>query len=143
MRENDAQSVSVEKQPPDVLHKKASLKNVAIFTGKHLCWSLFLIKLQAFSYTTSFKKESNTTANITKRSNTLKQFFLKLLPNCLSVFDHFIGLALKELRKILKRLLLTVVWWPIVANLNLNRRCNFKSYLHYGITLKFQTKIKD
>ena len=26
-----------------------ALKNFAIFTGKHLCWSLFLIKLQAFS----------------------------------------------------------------------------------------------
>ena len=25
------------------------LKNVPIFTGKYLCWSLFLIKLQAFS----------------------------------------------------------------------------------------------
>ena len=25
--------------------KKAGLKNFAIFTGKHLCWSLFLIKL--------------------------------------------------------------------------------------------------
>ena len=24
-------------------------ENFAIFTGKHLCWSLFLIKLQAFS----------------------------------------------------------------------------------------------
>ena len=28
--------------------KKAVLKNFAIFTGKHLCWSLFLIKLLAF-----------------------------------------------------------------------------------------------
>ena len=27
--------------------KKAVLKNFAIFTGKQLCWSLFLIKLQA------------------------------------------------------------------------------------------------
>ena len=26
--------------------KKAVLKNSAIFTGKHLCWSLFLITLQ-------------------------------------------------------------------------------------------------
>ena len=26
--------------------KKALLKNIAIFTGKHLCWSLFLIKLE-------------------------------------------------------------------------------------------------
>ena len=24
------------------------LKNFAMFTGKHLCWSLFLIKMQAF-----------------------------------------------------------------------------------------------
>ena len=37
-----------QKQPPDVFCKKAALKNFAIFTGKHLCWSLFLIKLQAF-----------------------------------------------------------------------------------------------
>ena len=28
--------------------KKAVLNSFAIFTGKHLCWSLFLIKLQAF-----------------------------------------------------------------------------------------------
>ena len=28
-----------------VFCKKAVLKNVAIFTGKQLCWSLFLIKL--------------------------------------------------------------------------------------------------
>ena len=35
--------------------------------------------------------------NITKWSNTLKQFVGKLLTNCLSVFDHFVGLALKGL----------------------------------------------
>ena len=34
----------------------------------------------------------------TKWSNTLKQFVGKLRTNCLSVFDHFVGLALKELR---------------------------------------------
>ena len=27
--------------------KKAALKHFAIFTGKNLCWSFFLIKLQA------------------------------------------------------------------------------------------------
>ena len=37
-------------------------------------------------------------ANITKWSNTLKQFFGKLPANCLSVFDHFVGLVLKGLR---------------------------------------------
>ena len=36
-------------------------------------------------------------ANFTKWSNSLKQFAGKLPTNCLSVFDNFMGLALKEL----------------------------------------------
>ena len=28
--------------------KEAALKDFTIFTGKHLCWSLFLIKLQLY-----------------------------------------------------------------------------------------------
>ena len=39
-------------------------------------------------------------ANPTKWSNTLKQFVGRLAANCLSVFDHFVGLALKELSNI-------------------------------------------
>ena len=35
--------------------------------------------------------------NVTKWSNILKQFLGNLLTNCLSVFDHFMGLALKGL----------------------------------------------
>ena len=37
--------------------------------------------------------------NFTKWSNILKQFVANLLTNCLNVFDHFVGLALKELIK--------------------------------------------
>ena len=37
-------------------------------------------------------------ANPTKWSNTLKQFAGNLPTNCLSVFDHFVKLALKGLR---------------------------------------------
>ena len=45
------------------------------------------------------KRESPTlSANPTKWSNTLKQFAANLLLNYLSVFDHFVGLALKGLR---------------------------------------------
>ena len=36
-------------------------------------------------------------ANFTKWSNTLKQFVSKLSTNYLSVFDNFVGLALKGL----------------------------------------------
>ena len=35
--------------------------------------------------------------NLTKWSNTLKQFVGNLLTNCLSVFDHFVDLVLKRL----------------------------------------------
>ena len=35
--------------------KMAILKNSAISTGKHLCWNLFLIKLQAFTPATLLK----------------------------------------------------------------------------------------
>ena len=37
-------------------------------------------------------------ANFTKWSNILKQFVAKLPTNCLSVFDHFVGLAVKGVR---------------------------------------------
>ena len=37
-------------------------------------------------------------ASPTKWSNTLKQFVGNLATNCLSVFDHFVILALKGLR---------------------------------------------
>ena len=38
-------------------------------------------------------------ANPTKWSNKLKQFVGKLPKNCLSVFDHFVKLAIKGLRR--------------------------------------------
>ena len=40
--------------------KKGVLKNFAIFTGKHMCWSFFLIKLRAFRTATLLKKNSST-----------------------------------------------------------------------------------
>ena len=42
-------------------------------------------------------------ANITKWSNTLKEFVANLSTNCLSVFEHFVRLALKELKKLCKK----------------------------------------
>ena len=37
-------------------------------------------------------------ANFTKCSNTFKQFVGNMPTNCLSVFDHFVGLALKGIK---------------------------------------------
>ena len=39
----------IHKQQPEVFYKKAILKNFAIFNGKQLCWSLFLIKFFFFN----------------------------------------------------------------------------------------------
>ena len=36
-----------QKQAPEVFYEKGVFKNFPNFTGKHPCWSLFLIKLQA------------------------------------------------------------------------------------------------
>ena len=51
-------------------------------------------------------------ANFTKWSNTLKQFAGKLPANCLSVFDHLVGLALEGLRLIwsFKHATCWIVW---------------------------------
>ena len=39
-------------------------------------------------------------ANPTKRSNTLEEFVGNLPASCLSVFNHFVGLALKGLHRL-------------------------------------------
>ena len=36
-----------------------ALKNFAMLTVKHLCWSFFLIKLQTFKHTILLKRDSN------------------------------------------------------------------------------------
>ena len=43
-----------------VLLKKVVLKHFQIFTGKHLSWSLYLIKFKAFRPPTLLKIDSNT-----------------------------------------------------------------------------------
>ena len=52
--------------------KTGAIKNLANFTRKHLCWSLFLIKLQALEFS-KVKQDS------TKRSHMLKWVLLALL----------------------------------------------------------------
>ena len=55
----DWKHVVLQKQLPLTFFKKVVHKNFAIFTGKHLCWSLFFIKLQAFRLVTSLKRDSS------------------------------------------------------------------------------------
>ena len=74
-----------KKQPKEVFYKNETLKNFSIFADKHLCWGLFLIKLQVFRSATLLKRHSNTGAfmNIAKFLKTpmLKKICERLLLN--------------------------------------------------------------
>ena len=48
-----------QRQSPEVFCEKGVLKNFAIFTGKHLCCSFFLIMLQGWTPATLLKRDSN------------------------------------------------------------------------------------
>ena len=73
--------------------KIGSIKNFAIFTGKHLCWGLFLIKLQVWRSATFLKIDSDTGAScgyykIFKNSFLIQHLWwllLAVLPRCSKV----------------------------------------------------------
>ena len=60
--------------------KKGVLKNLANFTGKHLCWSLFLIKLQVFRPATLSKRDSHTVIFLWNLQNLKNTYFEEYLP---------------------------------------------------------------
>ena len=79
-------------------------KSECIFTCyiSHITGSCFYVKfpeIQEIVESGTLYIVSLLSVNSTKWSNTLKQIFGKFLMNCLSVFDHFVGLALKGLKK--------------------------------------------
>ena len=59
--------------------KKGVLGKFASFTGKHLCWSLFLIELQTFKLAALFKRDSNTDFSLILKTRFVLKIF-KLLP---------------------------------------------------------------
>ena len=58
-----------------MFYKKAVLKNFANFTGKHLYWSLFLIKLQAFNL--RLQKETPTQVCSCEYCDNFKNIYLE------------------------------------------------------------------
>ena len=76
------------------LFNKCSLLDIQKCSG-HLQAPVLKLILISYSNLNFFNLLS---ANFIKWSNTLKKFVGKLPTNCLSVFDHFVGLVLKELK---------------------------------------------
>ena len=64
-------------QSPEVFCKKSVLKNFANFKGKHLCWSLFLIKLRP-------QRDSNLGLTQTQRLRPRRHFFTEHLQTAAS-----------------------------------------------------------
>ena len=69
--------------------ENAAFKNFSIFTRKHLCWVLFLMKLPAFRPETLLEKDSKTVcfpfAKLLSRSILKNTSELKLESNCLEL----------------------------------------------------------
>ena len=81
------------------LFKKTGALNIYEINIFNILCLMFKYKNKA--YPQSFKKTiylNPLSTNPTKWSNILKQFVCKLPTNCLSVFEHFVKLALKGLK---------------------------------------------
>ena len=63
------ESIKVRSSRWQMYFKIEVFKNFAIFTGKHMCWSLFVMKLLAYKPANLLKRDSNTS------------IFLLILPN--------------------------------------------------------------
>ena len=75
----------IHKQPPEVF-----LKFFANFTGKHLCWSLFFTKLQAFRPATLLKIDSYTGVFLWNLRNSEEHLFWRTSERLLLCIDDFI-----------------------------------------------------
>ena len=60
-----------------MLIKIGVIKNFAKFTGKHLCWDTFLIKLQALRPENLLKRDSNTGVFLRNLQNFYEHLFLQ------------------------------------------------------------------
>ena len=94
-----------------MISKRDCFRHNAIDSFKFLNWlGISIIAYLFYPIYKVFKasqKSNQVTSDVnplsakpTKWSNTLKQFVGKLPTNCLSVLDHFVGLALKELTQL-------------------------------------------
>ena len=87
LRLNGGAGQTYRSSRPEVFCKKGVLKNFAIFTGKHLCWSLFLIKLQAWKIRNVHRKASVLVSLFNKIAGLKASSFFKkrLQHSCFSV----------------------------------------------------------
>ena len=92
-----------QKQPPEVFSKKVVPQNFAVYTGKHPCWSLFLIKLQAICerllmvFSLLFMCKINPFVHNDEKKKDQTCFKI-LAVSTQSMFDHFSTFSIRGLR---------------------------------------------
>ena len=88
--------------------KKCALKNFAKFTGNHLCWSLFIIKLQAWGPATFFKRDSDTGVLRWNLQRFWEHLFWRAFVNpCVLLYLHR-WFSLQRLKKL---------WWRFIMEI--------------------------
>ena len=119
-----------QKQPLKLFGKKGVLKMFANFIGKHMCWSLFLVKFQALRLRTCnfIKKKFQHRSFAIRFAKFLRAFILKNISEWLLLYFHYNShhhyyyhhfqyhskMYLYRLRILLTiPLLLIVIWSPV------------------------------
>ena len=75
-----------------IFFKIGVLKKIANFTGKYLCWSLFLIKLQASRPATLLRRDSNTGVFLSNFRNFQEHLFNRTSPVATFETKHMLHL---------------------------------------------------
>ena len=131
----------IQQEPPEMFYKKSVFQNFAIFTGKHLCWSLFLIKLQV-----CFIKKTPAQVIFCEYCEILKKIYFE--KNLWMAVSGHIPLAVVTFSSIFSRrlycyLLITIhtestifthIYYTVLAFLSIyNNNCtkNFKTFWRY------------
>ena len=75
-----------------VFHKKAVLKNFAVFTGKHLCWDLFFNKNASLQGPSFIKKRLQKFLRTPILKNICERLLLRVSLELVSIWTNTIGI---------------------------------------------------
>ena len=120
-------SVNLQKQLLEVFYKKAVFKHFAIVIGKHLCYIIFLIKLQHFRPSTLLKRDYKTGVFLWIFRKFQKHVFWRTSANsCFRICNMIVVITLEWCIHRLPNLLrwvMTLIYFGAFSHLNRRCRC--------------------
>ena len=140
-------SVNLQKQLLEVFYKKAVFKHFAIVIGKHLCYIIFLIKLQHFRPSTLLKRDYKTGVFLWIFRKFQKHVFWRTSANsCFRICNMIVVITLEWCIHRLPNLLrwvMTLIYFGAFSHLNRRCRCIDigSEYVNYRIAWQLFTNI--